>query len=375
LTEEAVVVGIVSLGWHVPVERHHVDRLAADHGVPSKALRDFGLISVAVPAPDEHPSTLAARAVRHAVEAAGMSLEAIDLLIFAGLTRDRPPPWVAAFGVLHELGCTRATGFDIAARCPGIHDALWVAASLVRAGGFKNVMVACGDRFDYLLPRSRKKSQVAEAVYSAGGAAALVSDEAENEIVAYSHFTNEDLSIHGEMCPSAGGSLVPVNVAALADAKQEWQNNMRVDQAIALRDYLVRAERYNIEAVCRRAGFDAIDFVAVAPLSVRDQIASLGRLGIGPERILPTLPVYGHMGPADSLLSIGLAITSGRAVGPRLVMSTRSTTSANALAIRGLAPDLGIRVSGANAETPRGVNPSLASASQASPVALHEART
>jgi 3-oxoacyl-[acyl-carrier-protein] synthase III len=327
-----------------------------------------------VPAPDDHPSTLAAHATRHAVEAAGISLDAIDLLIFAGLTRDRPPPWVAAFGVLHELGCARATGFDLAARCPGIHDALWVAASLVRAGGFKNVMVACGDRFDYLLPRSRKKSQVAEAVYSAGGGAALVSAKADNEIVAYSHFTNEDLSTHGENCPSAGGSRISLDAAALADSKQEWQNNMRVDQAVALRDYLVRAERHNIETVCRRAGFDEVDFVAVAPLNVRDQIASLGRLGIGPERILPTLPVYGHMGPADSLLSIGLAIMSGRAVGPRLVMSTRSITSANALAIRGCAPDLGIRVSGANAEVPRCEKPFLSSASQPSPVALHEAR-
>lgn len=343
------MIGIASLGWHVPAERHGVDRVAADHGVSPRALRDFGLISVAVPAADEHPSTLAAHATRHAMAAAGVPLDAIDLLIFAGLTRDQPAPWVAAFGVLHELGCTRATGFDLAARCPGVHDALWVAASLVRAGGFKNVVVACGDRFDYLLPRSRKKSQLTEAVYSAGGAAALVSDQAENEIAAYAHFTNEDLSIHREMCPIAGGSRAPVDVAALADARQAWQNNMRVDQAVALREYLMRAERHNIETVCRSASFDEIDFVAVSPLSVRDQIESLGRLGIGPERILPTLPLHGHMGPTDSLLSIGLAIAGGRAVGPRLVMSTRSITSANALAIRGRAPDLGIRVSGAGA--------------------------
>ncbi len=343
------MVGIVSLGWHVPAEHHDVDRVAADHGVSPRALRDFGLRAVAIPAADEHPSTLAAHATRHAMAAAGLPLDAIDLLIFAGLTRDQPAPWVAAFGVLHELGCTRATGFDLAARCPGIHDALWVAASLVRSGGFKNIVVACGDRFDYLLPRSRKKTQLTEAVYSAGGAAALVSAEADNEIVAYAHLTNEDLSIHREMCPSAGGSRAPVDAAALAESRHEWQNQMRVDQAVALRDYLMRAERHNIEEVCRRARFEAIDFVAVSPLSVRDQTESLGRLGIGPERILPTLPLHGHMGPADSLLSIGLAIAGGRAVGPRLVMSTRSITSANALAIRGRAPDLGIRVSGAGA--------------------------
>jgi 3-oxoacyl-[acyl-carrier-protein] synthase III len=343
------MIGIASVGWHVPAEHHGVDRVAADHGVSPRALRDFGLKAVAVPGPDEHPSTLAAHATRHAMAAAGVPLDAIDLLIFAGLTRDQPAPWVAAFGVLAELGCPRATGFDLAARCPGVHDALWVAASLVRSGGFQNVVVACGDRFDYLLPRSRKKAQLTEAVYSAGGAAALVNDQADNEIVAYSHCTNEDRAIHREMCPTAGGSRAPLDAAALASSAHEWQNNLRVEQAVALRDYLARAERHNIETVCKRAGFDAIDFVAVSPLSVRDQIESLGRLGIGAERILATLPDHGHMGPADSLFSIGMAIATGRAVGPRLVMSTRSITSANALAIRGRSADLGIRVAGANA--------------------------
>jgi 3-oxoacyl-[acyl-carrier-protein] synthase III len=308
------------------------------------------LLSAAVPGPDDHPSTLAARAARHALDAAQLQPDAIDLVIFAGLTRDQPAPWVAAFGVLHELGCSTAAGFDLSARCPGIHDALWVAASLVRAGGFTNVLVACGDRFDYLLPHARKKTQVAEAVYSAGGAAAVVSAAAENAIVAYSHCTNSDLSLHREMCPTAGGSRLPTDARALAESKHEWQNHLRIEQAVALREYLARAERHNIETVTRSAGFDAIDFVAVAPLSVRDQIESLARLGIHADQILPTLPLYGHMGPADSLLSIGLAITRGKPVGPRLVMSTRSITSANALAIRGRASDLGIRVSGANAE-------------------------
>jgi 3-oxoacyl-[acyl-carrier-protein] synthase-3 len=343
------VIGIVSIGWYVPAERHAADRVAADHGVAPQALRDFGLVSVAVPGPDEHPSTLAARAARHAIDAAGVTVDAIDLLIFAGLTRDQPPPWVAAFGVLHELGNTTASGFDLAARCPGIHDALWVAASLVRSGGFKNVVVASGDRFDYLLPTGRKKAQVAEAVYSAGGAAAVVSDQAANEIVAYSHFTNPDLSFHHQMGPTAGGSRQPADARALAVHGHEWQNTMRVDQALALRQYLPSAERHNIESVCRKAGFEEVDFVAVAPLSVKDQIESLGKLGIAADKIFPVLPQHGHMGPADSLISIGLAIAAGRPVGPRLVMSTRSMTSANALAIRGKARDLGIRISGANA--------------------------
>jgi len=344
------MVGIASLGWFVPAERHTAERVAADHGVSAKALLDFGLVSAAAPGPDDHPSTLAARASERAIQAAGIPVDAVDLVIFAGLTRDQPPPWVAAFAVLHLIGCTRATGFDLAARCPGIHDALWVAANLVRTGAFGTVLVCCGDRFDYLLPRARKKTQISEAVYSAGGAAAVVSDRADNEIVAYAHLTNEDLSLHAEMAPTAGGSRLPLDAAALAEGRHQWQNAMRVEQAVRLREFLGRADRHNIETVCRAAGFEEVDFVAISPLSVRDQLESLARLGIGPDKVLPTLPVLGHMGPADSLASVGLAIAEGKPVGPCLVMSTRSITSSNALAVRGRAADLGIRVAGIGIE-------------------------
>jgi 3-oxoacyl-[acyl-carrier-protein] synthase-3 len=347
--------GIVSLGWFVPAELQPVERVAADHGVSARTLRDFGLLSAAAPGPDDHPSTLAARASELAIGAAGIPVEAVDLVIFAGLTRDQPPPWVASFAVLHLLGHTRATGFDLSARCPGIHDALWVAANLVRAGAFRTVLVCCGDRFDYLLPHARKKIQIAEAAYSAGGAAAIVSDSADNEIVAYAHLTNDDLSLHGEMGPTAGGSRRPLDAAALAEGRHQWQNTLGVEQALRLREFLGRADRHNIQAVCRAAGFEEIDFVAVSPLSVRDQMDSLAGLGIGPDKVLPTLPTLGHMGPADSLASVGLAIAEGKPVGPRLVMSTRSITSSNALAVRGRAADLGIRVAGAGVERlPRG---------------------
>jgi 3-oxoacyl-[acyl-carrier-protein] synthase III len=156
--------------------------------------------------------------------------------------------------------------------------------------------------------------------------------------------THEDLSLNREQCAPAGGSTWPVDARALAEHAHEWQSHMRVGQAAALRDFLRRAEQQNIEAVCRAAGFDDLDFIAVSPSDVRGQAESLGALGIGPDRFLLTLPDHGHMGPADSLVSIGQAIVEHRRVGPRLVMSTRSVVYANALAIRGDTEHLGIRV-------------------------------
>src|SRR5262249_36589277 len=221
------------------------------------------------------------------------------------------------------------------------------AASLLRTGPFRTIVVCSGDRFDYLLRPPR--AQPAEAVYSAGGAAAVLTASAENELLAYSHLTHEDLSIHAQMAPVAGGSRWPVDPRALAEDAHQWRNTMTVSQAAALRAYLKRADRHNVSTVCREAGWDTFDFIAVSPLDVRAQLESLAELGIGEDKTLLTLPALGHMGPADSLVSVGLAIAAGRSVGPRLLMSTRSITSSNALAIQGRASDLGISVRGKGA--------------------------
>jgi 3-oxoacyl-[acyl-carrier-protein] synthase-3 len=340
------MIGIRSLGWYVPEERRSVEQVAAEYGVAEKALRDFGLKSKVAPGPEDHPASLAAKAARAALHAVDLPVQELDLLIFVGVTRDRPAPWVAAFGVLHELGASKAAGFDLSARCPGLHDALWVGASLIRGGSFKNIVVCCGDRFDHLLPATRPKATLAESVFSAGGAAALLGPDAENEIAAYSHCTHEDLSLHPAHSPAAGGSRWPLDARALETRAHEWQSEMTVAQAVALREYLHRAERHNIQKVCRDAGFADFDFIAVSPSDVRAQTESLRALGIEPDRFLMTLPLFGHMGPADSLVSLGVALQEGRAIGPRLVMSTRSVVYANALAIRGNGPDLGIRIPG-----------------------------
>jgi hypothetical protein len=64
------------------------------------------------------------------------------------------------------------------------------------------------------------------------------------------------------------------------------------------------------------------------------------------ERTLFTLPELGHMGAADSLVALGLATATGRKLGRRVVMSTRTVVYSNALAIRALGEDVAIAAGG-----------------------------
>src|SRR5258706_15593379 len=99
--------GILSIGWWVPEGRRSAREIADDDGLALDAIEGLGLHSKTVPGEDDHPSTMGARATRRAMESAGLGPDDLDLLLFAGVTRDWPAPWVAAFGVLHELGARR----------------------------------------------------------------------------------------------------------------------------------------------------------------------------------------------------------------------------------------------------------------------------
>ncbi|HUG23690.1 hypothetical protein [Piscinibacter sp.] len=339
--------GIRSIGWWVPEARLDAQEIAQAYGLPAGAVAGAGLHSRAVAGPDDHPSTMAARATRHALGAAGLALDDLDLLIFAGVTRDWPNPWVAAFGVLHELGAPGCAGFDIANRCAAGIDALWIAKALVESGTHKTVAVCCADRFDhYLGPQDRPARTPFDTMYSAGAATAIVSAEADNTMAGYAHYTNPRLAVHCATGPWSGGSRAPLDRRGLEAGHHLWQVRMSVRDLDDISRYEVEADRHNYPSIMKQAGVDGFDLVACSPLDPGPQLKALQDLGIDPAATLFTVPRLGHIGPADLFLILGIAVASGRAVGNRVAMSMRTSAYANALALIGAGSDPGIRVAG-----------------------------
>jgi 3-oxoacyl-[acyl-carrier-protein] synthase-3 len=339
--------GIRSIGWWVPPARRTARDIADDHGLEFEAIARLGLVAKAVPGDDDHPSTMGARATRHALAAAGLGVDDLDLLVFAGVTRDWPAPWVAAFGVLHELGARRAAGFDLANRCAGGIDALWLAKALVDSGTHRTVAVCCADRYDHVMgPRRRKAELVTDAVYAAGAATAIVTADAGNDIVAWSHLANPDLSAHTAGGPLAGGTRRPVDDAAVRDALQLWRSRLSIGASDQIARYSADADRHNYRRLFEQTGWTTVDFAACSPVVVGPQLDVLAELGIDPRATLFTIPQLGHIGPADLLLILGVATAVGRRVGPRVALSVRTPVYANALAVAGRGDDLAIQVAG-----------------------------
>jgi 3-oxoacyl-[acyl-carrier-protein] synthase III len=249
--------------------------------------------------------------------------------------------------VLHELGSKRAAGLDINTRCAGVIDALWLAKVLIDAGSHATIAVCCAERFE---PGQGSEhgsfERVTDALYAAGAAAAIVTADAGNSIAAFSSLTNPNLAVHAGMVPIAGGTRNPLDESAARAGLQFWHSQLSMRDVQEIASYSAQADLYNYPNLLRQTGIDAVDFVACSPFYVQPQLEALRSLNIDPRRTLFTIPHLGHIGPADLLLILGIAVASGRRVGTRTIVSTRTPVYSNALGILSTAPDAGISVAG-----------------------------
>ncbi len=103
-----------------------------------------------IAADGELTSDLGIKASQRALDAAGVSADAVDMIICATSTPDETFP-ATATRIQAELGCTRGSAFDIQAVCSGFIYALSVADSFVRTEQAETVLVIGAETFSRIL--------------------------------------------------------------------------------------------------------------------------------------------------------------------------------------------------------------------------------
>ena len=99
-----------------------------------------GIIERHIAADDELTSDLALQASRRAIEAAGIGLDEIDLIIVATTTPDQIFPSTACI-LQDKLGIKQGAAFDVQAVCSGFIYALNTADLFIRGGQARNALV------------------------------------------------------------------------------------------------------------------------------------------------------------------------------------------------------------------------------------------
>jgi len=252
----------------------------------------------------ETTATLAIEAGANAIKSAGLTPDAIDLLVVATATPEQPIPHTGAF-VGDGLGL-RCASFDINVGCAGFIYELVTGAALLQAGNLDHVLViGCETLSRIVDPRDRGTC----IIFGDGAAAVVLAPTTDDGPGILGWDLGCDGSATGLVGLPAGGSRLPASQDTIDDGlhylKMQGQELFR------------RAVRVVVESVgvtLARSGITADDVSWFIPHQANLRIieAAANRLGIPRERTVVNIERFGNTSAASIPLAMSEAADDGR---------------------------------------------------------------
>jgi 3-oxoacyl-[acyl-carrier-protein] synthase-3 len=252
----------------------------------------------------ESTSTLATAAGRRALAQAGLAPEAIDLIILATCTPDRPFP-ATACTVQANLGIPGVAAFDLSAACSGFVYGLSVATSLIRSGAARNILFIAADIFTHYINWHDRNTCV---LFGDGAGAVILqpSDEPYGQLSCVLGASGKDEDL---MAVDAGGTRLPATPELLEQGRQYVYMNGREIFKLAVRGM----GDSSLQALAA-AGLTTEDIALVVPHQANARIieATARRLGVPMERVFVNLDRYGNTSAATIPIALVEAAQQGR---------------------------------------------------------------
>jgi 3-oxoacyl-[acyl-carrier-protein] synthase-3 len=252
----------------------------------------------------ESTATLAVEAGAAAIKNAGLTPDAIDLMVVATASPEKLIPHTGAF-VGDGLG-VRCGSFDLNAGCAGFVYELVVGASLLTAGNLDHVLLIGAET----LSRVTDPTDRGTCILFGDGAASMVLSSSPDDgpgLLAWD--LGCDGSAAGLLEIPAGGSRLPASAETVANREHYLRMNGQ--------EVFRRAVRIVVESATNaleRAGMTVDDVTWFAPhqANVRIIEAAGNRLGIPAERTLVNIDRYGNTSAASIPLVLAEAADDGR---------------------------------------------------------------
>jgi len=257
-----------------------------------------------IAAPGESTATLAIEAGAAAIKHAGLTPDAIDLLIVATATPEQLIPHTGAF-VGDGLG-VRCGSFDLNAGCAGFVYELVVGASLLTAGNLEHVLVIGAETLSRVTDPTDRGTCI---LFGDGAAAMVLSASPDDGLGLLAWDLGCDGSAAGLLEVPAGGSRRPTSAETVANREHYLK--------MAGQEVFRRAVRIVVESASNALerggiGIDDVRWFAPHQANVRIIEAAGNRLGIPAERTLVNIDRYGNTSAASIPLVLAEAADDGR---------------------------------------------------------------
>jgi 3-oxoacyl-[acyl-carrier-protein] synthase-3 len=249
-------------------------------------------------------ASLAIDAGTAAIKNAGITPDAVDLLIVATASPEQPIPHTGAF-VGEGLGL-RCGSFDLGAGCAGFVYMLVVGSSLLSTGNLDHVLIVGAEIISRIIDPDDRATCI---LFGDGAAAAVLSRSPDDGPGVLAWDLGCDGSAAGLLEIRAGGSRMPATAETIAAGEQylKMQGQEVFRRAVRV---VVDSARTTLD----RAGAAPSDVAWFVPHQANIRIieSASSRLGIPVDRTIVNIDRYGNTSAASIPLALAEAADDGR---------------------------------------------------------------
>jgi 3-oxoacyl-[acyl-carrier-protein] synthase-3 len=250
-------------------------------------------------------SDLALIAAQGALREAGITPEQLGFIVVGTTTPDTIFPSTACM-LQTKLGAPRAWGFDLGAACSGFTYALTTAMQMVATGATDYALAVGADVMSSIIDYTDRTTCV---LFGDGAGAVVVTAAAEGEphIIDFAH--KIDGSGGAALCMPAGGSRMPATHETV-DKRLHYVKQ----EGAAVFKFAVKNTEEISRLLLERNGFDPsqIDLFVSHQANRRIIEAATERLGLGPDKVIINLEMYGNTTAGTIPLALADARRQGR---------------------------------------------------------------
>lgn len=258
-----------------------------------------------VAAPNEVTSDMAAAASRAAIEAAGLTVADLDMIILATVSGDSPMP-ATAVHVQQKLGADLIPSFDVGASFAGFLYAMTIADQFIAAETYKTILVVGAD----LMTRRVDPADRVTAPLFGDGAGAIVLGPANGDGRGIlSSRIHADGTLAHLLAMPGGGSAEPMTDERLA----EKRHFLKMEGSDLLQITVKHLTSYSMQAL-KAAGLTSAELDWVVPhqanRNIVDKISQ--RLGFSRQKFIENIAEYGNTSAASIPIALDEAVRDGR---------------------------------------------------------------
>ena len=259
-----------------------------------------------IAADNQNTSDLALIAAQRALEAAGITAQDLDLILFCTVSADTVMP-SAACVLQAKLGARKIMSFDLSAACSGFVYGMSVADQFVKTGVYKNILVVGAE----VLHRYVNYKDRDTCILFGDGAGAVILGRAEDNqdsVIMSQHFY-ADGNLGELFVLPAGGSALPFSQRVLDEELQYVRMKGREIFKNAVRTMSICCQ----EAIAQ-AGLEIKDINWMIPhqANIRILEAVAEHFGIEKEKVVINVHEIGNTSAATVPIALDQAVRDGR---------------------------------------------------------------